>query len=253
MLFFRNRNGFGKNGVGQGGISSGIIFNLYVNEVRSDISKLQAGCTLNCSKVNILGYADYLVPVVQVLKLLLNTPTSKLSTLSLQINVQNSCNIVFRHSNKKASTSLTIKSQPLRQVREIIYLGVEFTDDISCVKDVEQAKLSFFKPFNSTYHKFSLVVKNVVLHLFQLLAMSFYGAETLYINLNNKELKQISAPCHKAIKRIYGRNSYDSNYKCLEQVNSPIFKHFLDKKQIQFTFRLLHSRSHCLRNHTYYF
>ena len=49
------------------------------------------------------------------------------------------------------------------------------------------------------------------------------------------------------------RNSYDINHECLEQVNLPIFKHFLAKKQIQFSFRLFHSRSPCLSNHTYYF
>ena len=79
-----------KNGVRQGSISSGIIFNFYVNEVIPDISKLLAGCTLNCSKVNILGFADDFVlvaPTPQTLQLLLNVLTSKLSTLSLQVNV----------------------------------------------------------------------------------------------------------------------------------------------------------------------
>ena len=83
----------------QGGISSEILFKLYLNEVKSDISKLPAECTLICSKVNILGYADDLVlvaPTAQALQLLLNALTSKISTLSLLVNVQKSCNIVFR-------------------------------------------------------------------------------------------------------------------------------------------------------------
>ena len=46
--------------------------------------------------------------------------------------------------------------------------------------------------------------------------MSFYGV-----------------PYHKAIKRNCGRNSYDNNHECLQQVNIPILKHFLAKKQIQ--------------------
>ena len=98
----------------QGGISFGILFNLYLIEVISDISKLPAGCTLNCSKVIILGYADDLVlvaPTAQALQLIVNALTSKLSPLSLQLNVQKSCNIVFGHSNKKALTSLTMNNQ----------------------------------------------------------------------------------------------------------------------------------------------
>ena len=44
-----------KNGVRQGGNSTGILFIFYLNEVILDISKLPAGCTLKCGKVNILG------------------------------------------------------------------------------------------------------------------------------------------------------------------------------------------------------
>ena len=104
-------------GVRQGGISSGKFFNFYLNEVISDISKLLAGCTLTCGKVNILGYADDLVlvaPTAQALQLMLEALTSKLSTLSLQANMQKSCNTVFRHSNKKVLTILTMNNQPLR-------------------------------------------------------------------------------------------------------------------------------------------
>ena len=95
----------------QGGISSGILFNLYLNEVLSEISKLPAGCTLNCTEVSTSGYADDLVLVAstaQALKFLLNDLTSKLSILSLQVNMQKSCKIVFRHSTNKVSTSLTM-------------------------------------------------------------------------------------------------------------------------------------------------
>ena len=127
------------------------------------------------------------------------------------------------------------------------------TDDLSRAKDGERAKLAFFKQFNSKYRKFSFVDKNLLLNIFQLHTMSFYGAETWYVKLNKKDLRNISVPYHKAIKRICGRNTYVSNHECHEQVNLLIFKHFLAKKQIQFSFRLLHSRSPCLSNNKYYF
>ena len=128
----------------KGCISSGLLFNFYLNEAISNAPRLQAGCTLNCSKVKILGYADDLVLVVpkaQALQLILNALTSKLSTRSLQVNVQRSCNILIRHINKKVPTTLTMNNQPLKQVTEIIYFGVVSTDDISCAKDVKRAKL----------------------------------------------------------------------------------------------------------------
>ena len=46
------------NKVRRGGISSGTLFNFYLNDVIFDLSKLSAGCTLICSKVDTFGYAD---------------------------------------------------------------------------------------------------------------------------------------------------------------------------------------------------
>ena len=161
------------------------------------ISKLPAGWTLICTKVSVLGYADDLVlvvPTTLAVQFLLNALTSKLYTLSLQVNMQKSCDIDFRHSNKKVLISLTMNNQPLRQVMETTHLGVVLTDDLSSAKDVVRAKLAFVKQFSSMYHKIRFVDKNELLHLFRLHAMSFYGAETWYINLNKKDLKKHFCP-----------------------------------------------------------
>ena len=56
---------------------------------------------------------------------------------------------------------------------ETTYLGVVLTDDLSCTKDVERAKLAFFEQCNSITHKFSFFDKHVKLHVFRLDAMSF--------------------------------------------------------------------------------
>ena len=88
-----------KNGVRQGSTSSGISFDFCLKEDISDVSKLQAWCTLNCNKVNILGSAEDLVlvaPTTPALHLLLQALTSKLSTLSLQVNVPKTCNIALK-------------------------------------------------------------------------------------------------------------------------------------------------------------
>ena len=88
---------------------------------------------------------------------------------------------------------------------------------------------------------------------FRLHSMLFYGVETWYMRLYKKDLKNVAVPYHKVFKRICGRNSYDSNHECLEQVNLSIFQDLFVKKQIQFTFRLFHSRSLCLSSYKYCF
>ena len=108
-----------KNGVRHRGISSGILFKFYQNEVISDISKLAAGCTSTCSKVNILGYTNDLLliaPTARRYNYCSIFFTSKLYALPLQVNVRKSCNIVFGHSNKKSVNKLDYEQPPLRQV-----------------------------------------------------------------------------------------------------------------------------------------
>ena len=104
------------------------------------------------------------------------------------------------------------------------------TDDILCVKVVVRAKIAFFEQYSSTYYKISFVDNNVILHLFGLHAMSFHGAETWYMRLNKKNLKNISVPYQGAIKRDCVRNWYANNRECPEQVNLPVFKHSIAKK-----------------------
>ena len=88
-----------KNVLRQEGLSTGILFNFYLIEVVSDISELHARCTLNCSKFKILVYADDLVlNASRAFQFLFYDPTSKLYRLSLQANVEKTCNIVFSHS-----------------------------------------------------------------------------------------------------------------------------------------------------------
>ena len=56
----------------------------YLSVVISDISRLPAGCTLNCIIVSILVHVDDLVrlaPTAEALKFLLNALTSKFYTL----------------------------------------------------------------------------------------------------------------------------------------------------------------------------
>ena len=98
---------------------------------------------------------------------------------------------------------------------ETTYLGVVQTDDLSCAKDVEQAKLAFF--INLT-----LYITNLVL-LIKMICYTFLNNMQCRFRMlkpgiqNSKKcLKNFSVPYHKAIKRICGRNSYESNHECLE-------------------------------------
>ena len=120
------------------------------------------------------------------------------------------------------ATSLTLSNQPLKQVMEITYLGVVLTDDLASAKDVEQARIPFFKQFKSIYHNFVLLMKMYCWFFSDYAQRKFFVLKPGIRSLK-EYLKIISVPHFKAIKRICGRNSYDSNHECFEQVNLPIF------------------------------
>jgi len=109
--------------------------------------------------------------------------------------------------------------------------------------------MSFYKQFNSLSSKFSCMDQKVLLHLFKMHAMCFYGVESWFCKLFKKDLNNISIPYHKAIKRICKRSYYDSNHECLEMANLPIFKHLVAKRLISFAFSICHTDSPCLTNH----
>ena len=227
----------------------------YLNEVLTDLADLSLGCELNGNRVNIFCYADdiaLLAPTESALQSMLDTLAPKLEKLSLKINVAKSCNIVFKHKSRKISTNLVLQGQSLKQVSECTYLGVVLMDNLACTSDMERSKRTFFKQHNSIYQKFSYVDTNVLLYLFRMHAMSFYGIETWFMKLSKKDLNNISVVYHKAIKRICGRNSYDSNHECLEYARLSIFKHLLARKFICYAHRLFTSKSPCLMIHKHY-
>ena len=89
-------------------------------------------------------YAGDIVPPAHALQTLIDTLMAKLYDSSLEINVKKSCCILFSHNRTKVSTRLPSDNLLLRQVTGGTYLGVVLSDDVSCTKDLERAKLAFF-------------------------------------------------------------------------------------------------------------
>ena len=68
-----------------------------------------------------------------------------MENLSLKINVEKSCNILFKHKSRRTSTNLLLQGQPLKQVRECAYLGVVLMDNLAYTSDMEWSKRTFFQ------------------------------------------------------------------------------------------------------------
>ena len=86
--------------------------------------KLPVGCSLSCSKMNILCYADDIVllaPTAQALQVMLDSLSGTIRSLSLKINIKKSCHIVFRHKKRKIDSDVKNDNQILKIVTECKY------------------------------------------------------------------------------------------------------------------------------------
>ena len=146
----------------------------YINEVLNTIMNFPVGCSLNCSKFKILCYDDDIVLFVltaHALQVMLDTLSDTIRNLSLKINFQKLCHIVFRHKNKKIVSDVKINNQRPKTVTECKYLGVVLSDDLTCTKDVGRTKTGFFKQLYPFYSKFHCMDQKFLIDLFKLHAL----------------------------------------------------------------------------------
>ena len=246
------------NGVRQGGIISPLLFNVYINDLIKSIASCNNGCKLGTDWVNIICYADdmlLLAPSARGLQILVDTAIPILNELRLIVNRSKSSYIVFKHKrNITVPTLLRLDGLLCEQVNEIKYLGVSFSNDDNNSSDVDRCCNSFLRQFNSMYHKFNYLKKDMLKFLFGAYCSSFYGAENWFEILNKeRSIRKIGIAYHNAIKRICGLMKWDNNHTACDNLGLPIFKHFLMKKILIYFLSVCHSKSASLGSLRHYF
>ena len=247
----------GMAGVRQGGILSPLIFNFYVVGIMDEINKMSVGCRLDSETVNNISYADdmiLLAPSLVGLQHIVDKLSVLLHGISLKVNVSKSAYILFDGGRKMEScSSIKLLGVDLKRVDTLKYLGLVFRHDLSNSTDIDRVMNSFLQQFNSVYRKFNFVDKEVLLHLFRSYTSSFYGMESWCYKLSNMSLRKISVAYHKAVKRICGYNTWDSNHRACDDAGVPIFKHLHALRLIKYIFSLINTESVCLKRFKYFF
>ena len=106
------------------------------------------GVQIEWQQIKIFCYVDenaLLVPIEFALQFMFNTHAPKLENSTLKINVEKSCNILFKNKSNRTSTNLTVQGQLLEQACECVYLGIELMDNIACTTYMERSKRTFLK------------------------------------------------------------------------------------------------------------
>ena len=231
-------------GVRQGGVLSGLLFNIYINSLICNISLMKQGCKLGIHNANCIAYADDIVllaPSVIGLQELLNKAVEEASLLDLEFNSSKSKYMVFRHKKITFSTncSLRIRNNTLEQVVSFKYLGFILSDRLSNTEDIARVRNKFYAEFNSLLRKFHFASINVKLILFKQFCMQFYGAELwFYDNKSKYALQQFAIGYHKAIKKLLGVSTHESNHFVCQEASLFTFEHLLNKLKLLLVMRL---------------
>ena len=248
-----------QRGVRQGGILSAFLFSFYIDEMLQSFSKLNVGCTLGHSKLNILSYADDLVlmaPTASGLQILLDRACTYLQSLKQEINLTKSSYIIFKYrKSNNLDFSIYLQGMELTRSKTVKYLGVVIDEGPISSSDIDRCVNSFLSQFNFMYYNFFRISdEKLKAYLFNSYCTSFFGIETWYdILFKPTLLRKISVAYHKAIKKLCGMMVWESNHLACEKMNLYIFSHLLSKRIMNFYFSNISSNSPCLSEFKFYY
>ena len=251
------------NGVRQGGILSPILFSFYINDALNTIAEQPIGCSIDGYMTNIVCYADDIIllcPSVIGLQKLIDKVVGVFNELCLKMNTDKSVYMCFnRQKRRRCRTTVNLSSNiylngaKLKHVPEFKYLGVFLSINNELAPDIDRVLDSFLRQFNAMNSKFYYCDKNVLFYLFKAYTSSFYGIETWIEKCYDYQLNRISVAYHKAIKRMCGLGTWDSNHEACHMSGLLLFHHMWAKKQLCFWRNLCYSKSPCISNMKYYF
>ena len=225
------------NGVRQGGVLSSIFFNLYIDSVLSNISRMKIGCKLGFISSNIIAYADdvvLLAPSASGLQLLIDNFCNLLSSLDLQVNINKTKCMIFNLKPKENPVKLfTVYEKPVEIVYTFKYLGFYIQNNMRDSEDIASARGKFYRDFNCILRKFSYVNKDVLLYFFRQYCLQFYSAE-LWMSSRCVlgQLKQFGIGYHKAVKKIMNLSTHESNHYACQEARLFTFDHLVNKIKI---------------------
>ena len=134
------------NGLKQGCLMSPMLFNLYINDLVTEINLLDKGLNINGRKVSMLLYADDIVLMANVardLQCMLNVLNQWCIRWGLSVNPRKTKVVHFRpKGRKKCHFAFHCGDNDLEIVNKYKYLGLWFTDNIDLKYMAEQVAIS---------------------------------------------------------------------------------------------------------------
>ena len=236
------------NGVRQGGVLSPYLFNVYMDELSSNLNKLNIGCSIGSSKINHVMYADDIAlisPSVKGLQQLLNTCEQYGIDFGIKFNPNKSQIFIVRSKSHKnlEFPKFNFNGIALTEVANVKYLGHILSNDTSDDLDMMRQCRFLYAQGNGLIRKFHMCTPEVKSKLFKSYCTSIYTGP-LWCNYRSATLNKVIVAYNSVLRNLLGipryQNgvNYSASHTCLQN-GIPTFKILLRKLCFSFMTRLL--------------
>ena len=200
------------NGVKQGGVLSPYLFNLYMDDLSTDLNSAPVGCEINGRVINHLFFADDIVlisPSSRGLKHLLRKSENYANIHQILFNPSKSKIIIIRSPEYKHAhfPDFTLNGQKIDECSEIKYLGHFISNDRSDDADIMRHCRYLYAMGNTLIrrlHFCSLIVKK---RLFTTYITNFYTGH-LWYKYKNSSIRKAKVAYNSIFRRLLGVPRY---------------------------------------------
>ena len=232
------------------------MFNLYIDDILTSISKTQVGCKLGLSLLSVQAYADDMIlmsPTSSGLQRLLNVTSRLLDEEGLVLNVQKTNIVVYNQKSRQpANLRFYYDGHIISIVDSFKYLGCILSGDLTDVLDIDRFNKAFNKSAGFLLRKFNNADIQIFC-IFLTLCSTLYGCE-LWIDRKGcaRALKEFSVSYHAVLKKILNVPRYFSNHYVCGILSLFTFEHFINIKLTRFMLWIKNSKSDSFYRYKYY-
>ena len=202
------------NGLRQGGILSPYLFNVYIDNLTTQLNSLPIGCTINDLTLNNLCYADDMIlfsSSAKGLQLLIDTCLEYASSHDIIYNeTKTQCmSVLPRNLRHTPNPVITLGTHQLQFVNEFPYLGHIISNNLNDNTDIEHKRRKLCAVGNMITRRFAFCNIDTKLVLFQTYFYSVYGS-SLWTNYTQEQLRRLRVVHNDILRRLTHTPRYHS-------------------------------------------